>query len=193
MAPHSSTLAWKIPWMEESCLTEQLHFHFSLSCIGEGNGNLLQCSYLENPRDRGACWAVVFGRDWHDLAAAWVKIREIERLNQSKWLKPVRALGFRKKGLAFARDSSLTPKWDVNSGCSNKKNCGSKGQRRRRFSGNELRSEREPVQEKADATVSHWFLTSRGQAEWMFDSILSKKSLFPRQRNPDFICGIPSG
>ena len=120
MAPHSSTLAWKIPWMEESCLTEQLHFHFSLSCIGEGNGNLLQCSYLENPRDRGACWAAVFGRDWHDLAAAWVKIREIERLNQSKWLKPVRALGFRKKGLAFARDSSLTPKWDVNSGCSNK-------------------------------------------------------------------------
>ena len=65
MATHSSTLAWKIPWMEEpgrlqsmgsleSDMTERLHFHFSLSCIGEGNGNPPQCSCLENPRDRGA-------------------------------------------------------------------------------------------------------------------------------------------
>ena len=113
MAPHSSTLAWKIPWTKkpgrlqsmgslrvgydwaaslslftfmhwrrkwqstpvflpgesqgegslvgchlwgptESDTTERLHFHFSLSCIGEGNGNPLQCSCLENPRDRGA-------------------------------------------------------------------------------------------------------------------------------------------
>ena len=38
-----------------------LHFHFSLSCIGEGNGNPLQCSCLENPRDRGAWWAAVYG------------------------------------------------------------------------------------------------------------------------------------
>ena len=72
MAPHSSTLAWKIPWMEEpgglqsmglleSDTTERLHFHFSLSCIGEGNGNPLQCSCLENPRDGGAWWATVCG------------------------------------------------------------------------------------------------------------------------------------
>ena len=65
MATHSSTLAWKIPWMEEpgrlqsmgsleSDMTERLHFHFSLSCIGKGNGNPPQCSCLENPRDRGA-------------------------------------------------------------------------------------------------------------------------------------------
>ena len=71
MAPHSSTLAWKIPWMEEpvgccpwgceeSDTTERLHFHFSLSCIGEGNGNPLQCSCLENPRDGGAWWAAVY-------------------------------------------------------------------------------------------------------------------------------------
>ena len=46
---------------EESDTTEQLHFHFSLSCIGEGNGNPLQCSCLENPRDGGACWAAVSG------------------------------------------------------------------------------------------------------------------------------------
>ena len=71
MAPHSSTLAWKIPWMEEpgrlqpwgreeSDTTERLPFHFSLSCIGEGNGNPLQCSCLENPRDGGAWWAAVY-------------------------------------------------------------------------------------------------------------------------------------
>ena len=42
-------------------MTERLHFHFSLSCIGEGNGNPLQCSYLENPRDGEAWWAVVYG------------------------------------------------------------------------------------------------------------------------------------
>ena len=120
MAPHSSTLAWKIPWTEElgrlqsmglwrvghdwatslslftlmhwrrkwqrtpvflpresqgwrslvgcspwgceeSDTTERLHFHFSLSCIGEGNGNPLQCSCLENPRDGGAWWAALYG------------------------------------------------------------------------------------------------------------------------------------
>ena len=49
------------PWdREESDRTERLHFHFSLSCIGEGNGNLLQCSCLENPRDGGAWWAAVY-------------------------------------------------------------------------------------------------------------------------------------
>ena len=71
MAPHSSTLAWKIPRTEEPGrlqsmgslrdTTEQLHFHFSLSYIGEGNGNPLQCSCLENSRDGGAWWAAVYG------------------------------------------------------------------------------------------------------------------------------------
>ena len=42
-------------------MTERLHFHFSLSCIGEGNGNPLQCSCLENPRDGGAWWSAVYG------------------------------------------------------------------------------------------------------------------------------------
>ena len=119
MAPHSSTLAWKIPWVEEpgrllsmgslrvghdgvtllslftlmhwrrkwqptpvflpgesqgrgrlvgcrlwgrteSDTTERLHFHFSLSCIGGGNGNPLQCSCLESPRDGGDWWAAVY-------------------------------------------------------------------------------------------------------------------------------------
>ena len=50
------------PWGRwESDRTEWLHFHFSLSCIGEGNGNPLRCSCLENPRDRGAWWASVYG------------------------------------------------------------------------------------------------------------------------------------
>ena len=50
------------PWgLEESDTTERLHFHFSLSCIGEGNGNPLQCSCLENPMDGGAWWAAVYG------------------------------------------------------------------------------------------------------------------------------------
>ena len=60
------------PWGRgELDTTERLHFHFSLSCIGEGNGNPLQCSCLENPRDGGAWWAAVYGRAyWSDLAAA---------------------------------------------------------------------------------------------------------------------------
>ena len=50
------------PWgHRKSDTTEQLHFHFSLSCIGEGNGNPLQCSCLENPRDGGAWWADICG------------------------------------------------------------------------------------------------------------------------------------
>ena len=48
-------------WWAESDMTERLHFHFSLSSIGEGNGNPLQCSCLENPRDGGAWWATVCG------------------------------------------------------------------------------------------------------------------------------------
>ena len=63
------------PWGRwGSDTTERLHFHFSLSCIGEGNGNPLQCSSLENPRDGGAWWAAVYGlhrvgHGWSDLAA----------------------------------------------------------------------------------------------------------------------------
>ena len=82
MAPHSSTLAWNIPWMEEpgglqsigslrvGDTTERLHFHFSLSCIGEGDGNPLQCSCLENPREGGAWWAAVYG-----VAQSWTRLK----------------------------------------------------------------------------------------------------------------------
>ena len=55
--------AWQatVHGVAESDMTEQLHFHLSLSCIGEGNGNPLQCSCLENPRDGGAWWAAIYG------------------------------------------------------------------------------------------------------------------------------------
>ena len=59
------------PWgREESDMTERLHFHFSLSCIGEENGNPLQCSCLENPRDRRAWWAAVYG-----VAQSWTRLK----------------------------------------------------------------------------------------------------------------------
>ena len=67
------------PWdRKESDTTERLHFHFSLSCFGEGNGNPLQCSCLENPRDGGAWCVAVYGvaqgwHDWSDLAAAMLE------------------------------------------------------------------------------------------------------------------------
>ena len=83
MAPYSSTLAWKIPWTEEPgglqsvgsrrvYTTEQLHFHFSLSCIGEGNGNPLQCSCLENPRDGEAWWAAAYGVAQSQTRLKWL-------------------------------------------------------------------------------------------------------------------------
>ena len=92
MAPHSSTLAWKIPWMEEagglqsmglleSDTTERLHFHFSLSCIGEGNGNPLHCSCLENPRDQGAWWATVYG-----VAQSWTLPKRLSSSSSSSWV-----------------------------------------------------------------------------------------------------------
>ena len=83
IAPHASALAWKIhgwrslvgcsPWgPTELDTTEWLHFHFLLSCIGEGNGNLLQCSCLENPRDREAWWAAVYGVTQSQTRLKWL-------------------------------------------------------------------------------------------------------------------------
>ena len=67
------------PWgCQELDMTEQLHFHFSLSCIGEGNGNPLQCSCLENPRDEGAWWAAVYG-----LAQSWTRLKRLSSNSSS--------------------------------------------------------------------------------------------------------------
>ena len=69
------------PWgREESDMTERLHFHFSLSCIGEGNGNPLQCSCLENPRDGGAWWAAICG-----VAQSRTWLERLSRSRGSSW------------------------------------------------------------------------------------------------------------
>ena len=61
------------PWGRwGSGTTERLHFHFSLSCIGEGHGNPLQCSCLENPRDGGAWWAAVYGVTQSQRRLKWL-------------------------------------------------------------------------------------------------------------------------
>ena len=99
MATHSSTFAWKIPWTVEpgrlqsmgsleSDMTEWLHFHFSLSCIGEGNGNPLQCSCLENPKDGEAWWAAVYG-----VAQSRTRLKWLSSSSSSAWYELVVLLG----------------------------------------------------------------------------------------------------
>ena len=66
---------------EESDTTERLPFHFSLSCIGEGNGNPLQCSCLENPRDGGAWWAAIYG-----VAQSQTQLKRLSSSSSSKEL-----------------------------------------------------------------------------------------------------------
>ena len=68
------------PWGHgESDTTERLHFHFSLSCIGEGNGNPLQCSCLENPRDGGAWWAAVY-----EVAQSRTRLKRLSSSSSSR-------------------------------------------------------------------------------------------------------------
>ena len=68
------------PWsLEESDTTERLHIQFSLSWIGEGNDNPLQCSCLENPRDNGAWWAAVCG-----VAQSWTQLKRLSSSSSSK-------------------------------------------------------------------------------------------------------------
>ena len=67
------------PWGHwGSDTTQRLHFHFSLSCIGEGNGNPLQCSCLENPRDGGAWWDAVYG-----VAQSWTWLKRLSSSSSS--------------------------------------------------------------------------------------------------------------
>ena len=77
--PHEQrSLVGCSPWgRRESDTTERLPFHFSLSYIGEGNGNPLQCSCLENPRDRGAWWAAV-----HGVAQSWTRLKQLSSSRQ---------------------------------------------------------------------------------------------------------------
>ena len=73
-------------------MTERLHFHFSLSCIGEGNGNPLQCSCLENPRDGGAWWAAISGVTQSRTRLKWLSSSSSngapdENLNTETWMR----------------------------------------------------------------------------------------------------------
>ena len=72
------------PWgRHESIATERLHFHFSLSRKGEGNGNPLQCSCLENPRDGRACWAAVYG-----VAQSRTRLKRLSSSSSRALLRP---------------------------------------------------------------------------------------------------------
>ena len=90
MAPHSSTLAWKIPWTEEPGRLQSTGSprvghdwatSLSLSCIGEGNGNPLQCSCLENPRDGGAWWPAIYG-----VAQSRTQLKRLSSSSSSKFV-----------------------------------------------------------------------------------------------------------
>ena len=79
MAPHSSTLAWKIPWTEEPGRLQSMgslrvghNWATSLSRFGEGNDNPLQCSCLENPRNGGAWWAAIYG-----VTQSWTRLKQL--------------------------------------------------------------------------------------------------------------------
>ena len=104
MAPHSSTLAWKIPWMEEPGRPQSMgalrvgqdsatSLSLFLSCIGEGKGNPRQCSCLENLRDGGASWAAVYGvaqsRTRLNRLSSSYYIRSLFSYYNSSWIKCV--------------------------------------------------------------------------------------------------------
>ena len=100
MAPHSSTLAWNIPWMEEPGRLQSMgslrvghdwatSLSLFTSCIGEGNGNPLQCSCLENPRDSGAWWAAIYGvaqsQTWlKRLSSSSSEVKNLKRRGRNK-------------------------------------------------------------------------------------------------------------
>ena len=102
------------PWgHKESDMTERLHFHFSLSCIGEGNGNPLQCSCLENPRDGGAWWAAVYG-----VAQSRTRLKRLSSSSSSilcPWDFPCKNIGvvchFLLQGIFLTRGSNLNLYW----------------------------------------------------------------------------------
>ena len=90
----------------ESDTTEWLPFHFSLSRIGEGNGNPLQCSCLENPRDGGALWAAIYG-----VAQSWTRLKRLSNIKKVLWIlkKISKAMSDTKKTVFFVRKTLSTP------------------------------------------------------------------------------------
>ena len=100
------------PWgLEESDMTERLHFHFSLSCTGEGKGNPLQCSCLENPRDSRAWWAAVYG-----VAQSQTQLKRFSSSSSSSKLSKLGEIflkhGFHYFGGFFSPGASTNPEKD---------------------------------------------------------------------------------
>ena len=92
------------PWgHEKSDSTEQLHFHFSLSCTGEGNGNPLQCSCLENPRDKGAWWPAIYG-----VAQSWTRLKQLSS-SSSRELDMIAAIFLNLMRLVFMAQHVIYP------------------------------------------------------------------------------------
>ena len=101
-----SLVGWSPRGCEELDTTEGLPFHFPLSCIGEGNGNPLQCSCLENPRDGGAWWAAVYGvaQSWTRLmwlSLAWAsQVAQWQVPMQESWVQSLGGEDPLQKGIA---------------------------------------------------------------------------------------------
>ena len=92
MAPHSSTLAWRIPWTEGPGRLQSMEslrvrhdWATSLSRIGEGKGNPLQCSCPENPRDGGAWWAAIYGVAHSRVRLKWLSSKWLFLWNSGAW------------------------------------------------------------------------------------------------------------
>ena len=83
------------PWVrKEWNMTERLHFHFSLSCIGEGNGNPLQCSCLENPRDTRAWWAAIYGNAQSQIRLKQLSSSSSKHINSDTSITELFGLAF---------------------------------------------------------------------------------------------------
>ena len=119
MAPHSNTLAWKIPWMEKPAGLQSMgslgvghnwasSFDFSLSCIGEGNGNPLQCSCLENPRDGRAWWTAVYGVIQSQTRLKWLS----SSLTLTPRLGDIRSLKLNIQKTKIMASGPITP-WEI--------------------------------------------------------------------------------
>ena len=118
MAPHSSTLAWKIPWTEEPGRQQSMgslrvgkDWVTSLSCIGEGNDNPFQCSCLENPRDGGAWWAAIYGVTQSRTRLKWLRSSSSSRETCSETLEQGKEMEVMQLGCPTLLIASRSPVW----------------------------------------------------------------------------------
>ena len=105
------SLEGRSPWGRWGLdITERLHFHFSLSCTGEGNGNPLQCSCLANPRDRGSWWAAIYGVAQSQTRLKWLSSSSFVHVPLSRILSAVAPLLF---WTALVHQIKLTPPFSI--------------------------------------------------------------------------------